>query len=121
MNLRQPIKRRTPERAKDERLYNKRVKEWLLDPKNRWCLVSIAMLDAPKDARLLGWRFKKPIRATQCHHSRGRIGKLLLMEEFWKPVSWHGHELINHYPELARRLGLLCEKGQWNTVPRNHV
>jgi hypothetical protein len=62
-------------------------------------------------------------KATEIHHTRGRIGPLLNMSEFWVPVSRKGHEWINANPAEARKrtfygLPLLCAVGQWNTVPR---
>ncbi|TXH49972.1 MAG: hypothetical protein E6Q97_21345 [Desulfurellales bacterium] len=62
-------------------------------------------------------------RATEIHHSRGRIGRLLNMTEFWVPVSREGHRWINDNPAEARNrtwmgIPLLCAVGQWNTVPK---
>jgi len=100
-----PISRRTKTRAAQERIYRKRVSEWLKEPKNHRCIVCTLLYVPPR-------------RATQCHHSRGRRGALLLMEEFWKPVSMWGHNWIDRNPDKARDLGLLCNKGLYNTVPR---
>lgn len=63
------------------------------------------------------------LRATEIHHTRGRIGELLNMDAFWAPVSRKGHEWINANPAESRNrtyygLPLLCAVGQWNTVPR---
>ena len=52
--------------------------------------------------------------ATQIHHIRGRAGSLLLDTRFWMAVSQEGHEFIHKNPELARKHGYLCAKGQWN-------
>lgn len=62
------------------------------------------------------------LKASEVHHTRGRIGRLLNMIEFWVPVSRKGHDWINANPAEARKrtyhgLPLLCEVGQWNTVP----
>jgi len=66
---------------------------------------------------LLGLRghFRK---ATQVHHSRGRLGDLLLDERFWVAVSAKGHEWIHENISHARKVGLICEPGQWNTKPK---
>ncbi len=63
------------------------------------------------------------LQATEIHHTRGRIGRLLNMTEFWVPVSRKGHDWINANPAEARNrtwygLPLLCAVGQWNTVPK---
>ena len=95
---RNPIRRLSKSRAKQMRIYRKRVKEWLVGKR---CAVYRDLL------------------ATQCHHIRGRIGTLLLDERFWFPVSEAGHWLINHRRRLARSKGWLCPIGQWNVpVPQ---
>jgi hypothetical protein len=53
------------------------------------------------------------------HHTRGRSGRLLLMEEFWIAVSRRGHRWIHDHPAEARRAGLLCALGEWNTMPKD--
>ena len=62
-------------------------------------------------------------RATEIHHTRGRIGRLLNMTEFWVPVSREGYRWINDNPAEARNrtwygIPLLCAVRQWNTAPR---
>lgn len=59
------------------------------------------------------------IRATQIHHSRGRQGRLLNDTRFWFAVSEKGHNWIHANIDAARNLGLFCEKGQWNTTPKD--
>lgn len=54
----------------------------------------------------------KPCRDV--HHSAGRVGRLLLDESRWIPVCRPHHDWIGANPAEARRLGLLCEVGQWN-------
>jgi hypothetical protein len=103
---RSPVHRRTPTRAKQERLYWSRIKEWLRLPENRWCQVYL---------RLTGRR----VAATQCHHYQGRRGMLLLYKSYWIPVSWEGHRWIEEHRERARALGLLCPLGRYNS-PVHH-
>jgi hypothetical protein len=55
--------------------------------------------------------------ADQIHHSRGRVGTLLLDIRFYKGVCAAGHDLIGEHPDLARGAGLLCVKGDWNKAP----
>ena len=96
------LRRRTPERASEERLYNQQVKEWLRLPENKWCQVYL---------RLTG----EHRRATQCHHYQGRRGMLLLYRPFWTPVSQSGHLWINDHPDEARAHELLCPLGLYNS------
>jgi hypothetical protein len=60
-------------------------------------------------------------RATEVHHARGRVGTLLIDERFWVAVSRPGHRWIEDNKELARKSGLLCEKGLWNVAPKDAV
>jgi hypothetical protein len=59
-------------------------------------------------------------RSTQVHHRYGRRGDLLNWIDGWISVSQKGHEAIHKSPEWARRMGYLCPKGQFNTMP-NHA
>lgn len=52
--------------------------------------------------------------AYQVHHIRGRVGRLLLDERYWLPVSFAGHRWIHDHPEEARRKGWLADGGCWN-------
>ena len=62
----------------------------------------------------------KPHLATQIHHSRGRVGTLLLDERFWFAVGQSGHAFIHEEPAAARAMGYLCKTGDWNRpVPLN--
>lgn len=53
-------------------------------------------------------------RATELHHSHGRLGPLLTDERFWVPVCAEHHRRIGEKPAEARMLGLLAELGDWN-------
>lgn len=57
-----------------------------------------------------------PFYAVEIHHRRGRSGKLLNATEYWLAVCNHCHARIHRHPAEARELGLLCEKGKWNTL-----
>jgi hypothetical protein len=99
------VAHRTSARAEQERLYQARMKEWLLLPENHWCRVYLLIAG-------------RQVPATQCHHYQGRRGMLLLYEPFWIPVSWEGHRWINEHREQARGLGLLCPLGRYNSPVR---
>lgn len=69
-----------------------------------------------------GWKIGKSCAHPDCvkpcedvHHSRGRVGKLLMETDYWVPVCRAHHRWIGDNPAEARRLGLLCEVGRWNT------
>lgn len=57
--------------------------------------------------------------STDVHHARGRAGSLLIDARFWVAVSREGHDWIQAHPIEARQRGLLCERGQWNSPPRD--
>lgn len=57
-------------------------------------------------------------KATQIHHSRGKLSGLLIDERFWIPVSFIAHRRIHDDPEFARKLTwqgipVLCAPGDW--------
>src|SRR4051812_46224280 len=54
------------------------------------------------------------IRATEIHHTRGRIGRLYLATQYWVGVSEEAHTWIHNHPAAARALGLVCQLGKWN-------
>jgi len=53
---------------------------------------------------------KQPI---ECHHTRGRAGKLLLTEKYWIPLCERCHRWVHQNIKQARLLNLICEKGKW--------
>jgi hypothetical protein len=78
------IKFRSSKRAAEERQYAKDRIEFLSRPENQWCAV-------------YPW-----LPATQVHHKRGRLGKLLLDQRYWLGVSDEGHKRIENFPEWAK-------------------
>jgi len=57
------------------------------------------------------------VTLAECHHMRGRIGRLLCDSSFWLAVSADGHRWIHENIEKARELGFVCKAGEWNKVP----
>lgn len=95
--LPQRIRRRTPKRQAEERVYLKRVREILAT--NPPCWVSGCTA-----------------RAVECHHRCGRRGDLLLDERWWAMVC-KSHAYISHNDvPIARSLKLIPELG-WNRIP----
>ncbi len=55
--------------------------------------------------------------ATEVHHTRGRLGGLLMDDAYWLPVCSGCHNWIHNNQDQARERGLLCAKGDWNRQP----
>lgn len=98
------IRRFTSKREAMKRIYAIRRRDFLIE--NPWC----------------AWGLKQTppvrIRAEEVHHTRGRIGRLLIEEKFWVGVSKAAHRWIHDNIDAARGLGLICQKGQWNNIPK---
>lgn len=60
-----------------------------------------------------------PKHRSTIHHKRGRIGALLNDTRHWALLCIGCHIWVTNNPDEARELGLLCEKGLWNTVDRS--
>ena len=106
------IKARTPQRAKDEATYRKKVKAWLLLSENHWC-AACQPLAKVMQGNKTPFSFTAP--ATQCHHKFGRRGRLLLHKPFWIPVCKDCHYIITFVsPSAAREAGVLCPEGRYN-------
>lgn len=86
------IANRTPERAKQESLYNKLIKPFLNKEENLFCPVMFF---------LEGWR----LRTSEVHHIQGRKGDRLLDSSLWLAVSSEGHKWIHDNPNLSKQKG----------------
>lgn len=84
------IRRAKPERAIDLKQYSKRRLVFLRV--NHACE---AFIEGCSGA------------ATDVHHRKGRIGKLLLDEKYWLPCCRSCHTYIHNNPSEARQRGLL--------------
>ena len=51
----------------------------------------------------------------QVHHKFGRLGKLLMWVGGWIAVSAVGHDWIHRNIAEARKRGLICPIGLWNS------
>lgn len=113
--VRTRIKRRSTKRAKEERVYNTRVKVWLTLPENKWCGIWCAKKGVhwsaiDEDGKVLippKWVWARCPRATQCHHRAGRIGAKLLAEKDWIPASHDEHMWVHANASTAREIGVL--------------
>jgi len=77
------IKPRSAKRAQEDKSYNAMVKAWLHGKICPEC----------------------GLPATEVHHKKGRIGKLLLDIRFWLPVTPDCHKKIELNPEWAKEKG----------------
>ncbi len=84
-----PIKKRSDKRAKQDGIYNRRVKIWKIE--NPYC-----------KARLAGCTGL----TADCHHMAGKIGKLLTDENNWLPVCRNCHNWITENSKEAIEKGL---------------
>jgi hypothetical protein len=99
------VRRCTPKRAREEREYLKRRKEFLAE--HRLC--TVAMSESH-------W-----LAATEVHHRRGRVGTLLLDERYWLAVCHDCHGWIHNHPALAYEYGWMelrtaiqCSRSSWS-------
>jgi hypothetical protein len=77
---------------------------------NPWCKVAL-LLPGPGRGKL--------VEATQIHHSRGKLGPLLIDTRFFVAVSAENHDWLERNKNDARRYGFLCEKGLFNSPPKD--
>jgi hypothetical protein len=56
-------------------------------------------------------------RATEVHHKRGRVGKLLLNTDFFVASCRDCREWPHTHPAAARAIGVLAGAAEWNTSP----
>ena len=92
------IRRESKTRGRENRLYRAEVKFWKVGKR-------CAFPGCNK-------------RHVDCHHKRGKLGPLLRDQRFWLPLCRLHHAWIGDHPTRARELGLLCEHGQWNSLPK---
>lgn len=98
--------------AKKRRAYAKRVTEW---KKGKYCVGSIVTFKG------LPLCPPYPHPCEDNHHKRGRLGPLLMDERYWIPVCRNLHDWIGNHPEEARKVGLLCQPGEWNRPKKEEV
>jgi hypothetical protein len=82
-----PLKKNTPKRAKQEREYSKKRKEFL--SLNKICLVAVA--GCTKEA-------------TQIHHMAGRIGNKLTDKKDFLPCCGNCHDFLEANPLTAKEM-----------------
>ncbi len=99
MKPRKPISPISRRRSAKLAEYEKAKRKWRKQQENRRCCVGSCRDEADKNP----------------HHQRGRLGNLLCAVEFWLPVCPFHHRWIHENVTAARRMGLICDLGKWNT------
>ena len=118
--------KKTSDRDRVRRIYNKRVKEWLKGKLCECCLKQAyrleEMLVGKENVSAVTVLCGHEIRnGSQVHHKHGRgwSGNLTLVESLWIPVCAECHMWIHRHPSAARKLGLYAPEGEWNEMPKN--
>jgi hypothetical protein len=113
-----PIAKQTPAASKRARIYATEAAAFL--ELHRRCAACKPIYAT--GVRISDWLFA--IRATEIHHTHGRLGELLNYKPWWLPVCRTCHNWIGDNPLAARliqargfNLRLLCAEGEWNTKP----
>jgi len=99
------LKKQSKGREREMRQYYQERNEWLLLPQNAACAVCLCLGETPR-------------AATEVHHQRGRIGRLLRDQRFWIPTCRQCREIPHERPAWAREMGLLSASKDWNVFPR---
>jgi hypothetical protein len=99
------MKRYTPERWAELRRYSTIANQWLIG----------------KNCECCRKKYKRTRAAITVHHRRGRIGKLLLDKRFWCALCLECHQWVHQNPAEARSYRLICQIGQWNTMPAKKI
>lgn len=54
-------------------------------------------------------------KAVECHHSKGRVGRLLCDVRHFRALCSTCHRFTHDNPQAARDAGMLCSVGEFNT------
>jgi hypothetical protein len=119
---RKGLKPQSKERRAERMLYGRELKFWIALPENEVCACCIANRSGERwedlKPRIIAGTFHPSgNRSSECHHSRGRIGRLLNDKRFWAGVCSPCHKWLHEYPREARQMGLLSSASEWNVFP----
>lgn len=103
------MRRSSKSREKKMAQYYRVRSEFLANPENQQCAVC-RILKALNEVPAIQ-------RATEVHHMRGRIGRLLTWEPGFCPTCRDHREWPHQNPRRARDYGLLAEMRDWNVFP----
>lgn len=101
------LRKVSPKRAKEGKVYAKLKSEFMARPENRWCPVAMSgAMPFPGDPANLP--YPRQIRTCDLHHCWLR-GKYYLDVSTWMAVSREGHDWIGDNKNEARKRGFLCD------------
>lgn len=96
-----PLRRQSPKRAAQQRLYTR---------------LRLHYLAEHPDCQIGPLRGLPQHPATDIHHQRGRVGKLLCDTRHWLSCCRQCHEWAHEHPKQARAVGALAPAREWNVV-----
>lgn len=102
---RKPLKKQSRARAREMRIYHEERRDWLALPEHAACAICLCLGQSPRPA-------------TEVHHSRGRVGRLLRDQRFWVASCRSCRDVPHERPNWAREVGILSSAADWNTFPR---
>jgi|SRR5208282_2944089 len=103
---RTPLNQRSSNRAREERIYNRRVKQWKKE--NPFCEACAITADYRAIHEYDVYN-TVPRLTEDCHHTAGKNHGLLLIEKWWLPVCRSCHDWITTHGKAARYLGLTID------------
>lgn len=106
---RKPLKKISRSQRTRSRAYFALTAAFLERPENQHCQICVRRREAGEDILLH--------QATEVHHRRGRIGRLLTHEPEFVPSCFECRQWPHQHPRKARELGLLAPVAQWNVFP----
>lgn len=89
--------------------YRRLSATFLARPENKWCVCCDLRREAGEDILRN--------QATEVHHHRGRIGKLLCWLPGFRAFCFFCRTWPHDHPALARKLNLLAPPSLWNIYP----
>lgn len=114
VKVRKSIRSKSILKAKKDSQYNRVVSLWKIGRECAGC----GLRDMKTGLPICGVTARRVHFCTQNHHMRGRLGPLLMDQRFWIPVCSEAHRWLDANREQARKYGLLCRVGEFNTVPK---
>lgn len=101
-----PIRKRSKEGARLDRIYSQERRWFLALPENATCPIAASGLIPDLSGELRPHHRS----ATTIHHRKGRVGSLLLDKAFWLGASFEGHQFIHANPKIAYEKGWMLSR-----------
>lgn len=104
------IKRQSDKSRLQGLIYTRKRRVFMKQPENEFCPVAYYFLKEDiQENTAQNTEWLNSIEATELHHKKGRIGKLLLHVPFWLAVSRKGHQWIHDNPKESYKKGWLIK------------